>query len=178
MFLATFHFRITDILILILYSWNQQWSNKWCECIERPKGSTIHSPRRWPKVEVITPSKLSLLLDRTTSSLSFTLPLSPLHYLFAAWPFRVLRRATGRSLRKASSATFLQLVMPTKIYRISSRSTHRFSRLFPLPAFLAGRRKSLTAKSKPPSCEPLLFFLLISTTVARKSTWNLRILPN
>lgn len=29
----------------------------------------IHSPRCWPKVEVITPSKLSLLLDRATSSL-------------------------------------------------------------------------------------------------------------
>lgn len=76
----------------------------------------------------------------------------------------------GRSLRKASSATFLRSALPPKIYRISSRTTHRFSRLLfflpffsplslslarshtlpsPLPSPTAALRKFSATKSRP-----------------------------
>lgn len=43
---------------------------------------------------------------------------------------------------------------PTKIYRISSRTTHRFSRLAPFARPSGGdHRKSSTAKSRPPPRE-------------------------
>lgn len=130
-------------------------------------------------MEVITPSKLSLLVDRATSSLSLSSTTPPTYSLPQLDPFTYFVSGNQSFPSKASPATFLQSSELPKIYCISSHerlidflSSRLFNPLYP------GYQKFSTTKRGSSPCEYFSTFLLILTTVDHKSVWNLCILPN